>query len=381
MDVSPTQAVIEHDAREDIGRTLLGDILEIGPGNAPFPTAPGARVTYADRSVDGGRDATWPELVGQPRGPESDLDLDLDVNGLGVIADKAFDAVIASHMIEHLANPIEALCEIERVLRPGGRLVLVVPDRTRTFDAVRQPTPLAHLLDDFERHVTEVDADHIAEFCEAIFHQPPIHPDEVRAWYDPAHLDEARVDLHRRRSIHVHCWTPEEFAAVMAALLARGIVSWDLVDLYFFDDPGAVDNEFGFVLERPPAPETPREQSEAFVRRWASRVLERPTRDARRLVALHAALLSNLTSVDELASCALVLGEIVGDELVRSRQAEASFQEGLSATTAVTTQLAARLRDADEQLTGILRSRSYRLSRVLSAGLQLMRRMTRRSAT
>src|ERR1700692_1809494 len=245
MGVSSTRAVIDRDARADIGRTLRGDVLEIGPGNAPFPTAPGARVTYADRSVDGGRDATWPELAGQPRGPESDLDLDLDVEGLGAIGDETFDAVIASHMIEHLANPIEALRECERVLRPGGRLVLVVHDRTRPFDSVREPTSLAHLLDDYERHVTEVDADHIAEFCEAIYRQPPFHPDEVRAWYDPPRLDDARVELHRRRSIHVHCWTPEEFAAVITALLARGLMAWELVDLYFFDDPGAVDNEFG----------------------------------------------------------------------------------------------------------------------------------------
>src|ERR1700681_3393851 len=135
MGVSPARAVIDHDARADIGRTLRGDILENGPGNAPFPTAPGARVTYADRSVDGGRDATWPELAGHPRGPQSDLDLDLDVEGLGAVGDESFDAVIACHMIEHLANPIEALRECERVLRPGGRLVLIVPDRTRTFDA------------------------------------------------------------------------------------------------------------------------------------------------------------------------------------------------------------------------------------------------------
>ncbi len=208
---SRPRAVIERDPCGDIGRTLCGDILEIGPGHAPFPTGPGARVTYADRSVTGGRDATWPELVGQPHGPDADLDLDLDVNGLRAVAGETFDAVVACHMIEHLANPIAALREFERVLRPGGRLVLVVPDRTRTFDRVRRPTPVAHVLDDFDRDVTEVDAAHITEFCEAIFGQPPIHPDEVRAWYDPEQLDEARIELHRRRSIHVHCWTPEEF--------------------------------------------------------------------------------------------------------------------------------------------------------------------------
>ncbi len=70
MDVVADQTVAEPHSRAGIGRNLRGDVLEIGPGHAPFPTCPGARVTYADRAVEGGRDATWPELVGQPRGPD-----------------------------------------------------------------------------------------------------------------------------------------------------------------------------------------------------------------------------------------------------------------------------------------------------------------------
>ena len=95
MGVVPGQTVVERHSREGIGRTLRGDVLEIGPGHAPFPTSTGARVTFADRSVEGGRDATWPELVGQPRGPDADLDLNLDLHGLLGISDQAFDAVIA----------------------------------------------------------------------------------------------------------------------------------------------------------------------------------------------------------------------------------------------------------------------------------------------
>jgi SAM-dependent methyltransferase len=380
VDDSRPGAVIERDPRGDIGRTLRGDILEIGPGHAPFPTCPGARVTYADRSVPGGRDATWPELVGQPRGPDADLDLDLDVDGLGAVADEAFDAVVACHMIEHVANPIGALREFERVLRPGGRLVLVVPDRTRTFDQVRRPTPVAHVLEDFDRHVTEVDAAHITEFCEAIFGQPPIHPDEVRNWYDPQRLDDARMDLHRRRSIHVHCWTPEEFAVVMAAALARGLMSWVLVDLYFFDDAGAVDNEFGFVLERPETPDAPPERAAAFVRRWAYCVLDTRSRDPHRVVTLQAAILANLASVGELSASAEVLNGIIGAEMVRSRGVEAANEERLAAATETATQLAGRLQRSDERLAEIQRSRSYRASRVLSACLAPVRRLRRRTA-
>ena len=378
MGVVPEQTVVERHSREGIGRTLRGEVLEIGPGHAPFPTSTGARVTFADRSVEGGRDATWPELVGQPRGPDADLDLNLDLHGLHGVSDQAFDAVIACHLIEHLANPIEALREFDRVLRPGGRLVLVVPDRTRTFDSVREPTPLAHVLDDFDRHVTDVDAEHIREFCEAIFGQPPIHPEEVRAWYDPSQLDDARLELHRKRSIHVHCWTPEEFAVVMVAVLARGLVSWDLVDLYFFDDPGAVDNEFGLILERPKSVVTPTERSVAFVRQWAALVLDGPAHDQRRLITFLLATRANAPAVEEVAPAAALLTEVVGDLLVRSRESSASSDERLRAAEASRTQLADQLQSSEQRLSEIVRSRSYRASRLLSQSLGAFRRSTRR---
>jgi 2-polyprenyl-3-methyl-5-hydroxy-6-metoxy-1,4-benzoquinol methylase len=39
-----------------------------------------------------------------------------------------FDAVTASHVIEHVADPVEVLNECRRILKPGGRLVLVTPN-------------------------------------------------------------------------------------------------------------------------------------------------------------------------------------------------------------------------------------------------------------
>ena len=133
-----TLTAMPEDPRSVIGQTIFGDVLEIGPGHEPFPVAPGARVRYADRSVDGGRDKNWPELVGFPHGPAADWNINLDVDGLDAIGDGTLDAVIACHVIEHLANPIAALREFERVLRPQGRLVLVV--RTEHDVRFRPPT-------------------------------------------------------------------------------------------------------------------------------------------------------------------------------------------------------------------------------------------------
>lgn len=339
-------------------------MLEIGPGHDPFPTAAGARVTYADRSAPGGRDATWPELSAFPHGPDADLDIDLDVDRLAGVADASFDAVIASHLIEHLANPLAALQEFERVLRPGGRLVLVVPDRTRTFDSVREPTPLAHLIDEFDRQVTEVDAEHIKEFCEAIYRQPPFHPEEVRAWHDPSRLDDERLDLHRRRSIHAHCWTPEEFAVLVVGGMARGLMRWRLTDLYFSDDidgPEAI--EFGLVLERPRAPEPAGDLRDAFLRDWVALALR--DRSPHRVVALHAAVLRDFEGGEELAAAAHVVTETLSTAMAETNASAASLRDQLEAS--------------QQQLALVVRGRSYRTARVLGTPVRLVRRLRGRA--
>lgn len=40
----------------------------------------------------------------------------------------SFDAVVLWHVLEHLRNPDKTLSEIHRILRPGGRLILAVPN-------------------------------------------------------------------------------------------------------------------------------------------------------------------------------------------------------------------------------------------------------------
>ena len=41
--------------------------------------------------------------------------------------DSSFDTVICLEVLEHVANPFQAVKEIKRVLRPGGYLILTVP--------------------------------------------------------------------------------------------------------------------------------------------------------------------------------------------------------------------------------------------------------------
>jgi SAM-dependent methyltransferase len=331
--------------RANIGRTMVGEVLEIGPGTTPFPIAPSARVTYVDRRVEGGRDANWPELKGEPHGPDPHLNLDVDVDRLSPIEDSSFDSVIASHVIEHLANPLRALQEFHRVLRPGGRLVLIVPDRTRTFDRVRQPTSLRHLLDEHARNVAEVSDEHIREFCQAIYSQPPIHPPEVREWYNPATLDGDSFALMRRRSIHVHCWTPEEFAVLIAGAIGRNLITWQIAGSYFLEDCWST-NEFGLVLQRPATPQV--DSFLDFVRSWCDQVLGNLHRDPRRVADFQRALESNMEGWAELSPAQAKIVESLACHVARSPQRKAA-------------QLAARSQSLAQHVLARTRSRARRL--------------------
>ena len=43
------------------------------------------------------------------------------------VPDAAYDVIMASHVLEHVLDPIAALREWDRKLKPGGRMLLLLP--------------------------------------------------------------------------------------------------------------------------------------------------------------------------------------------------------------------------------------------------------------
>jgi SAM-dependent methyltransferase len=74
------------------------------------------------------------------------------------LEDDSFDFVLASHVIEHIPDPIAALKEWARVAR--RYIVLVVPHRDRTFDRDRPLTPLSELIERHESGFTSAEDRH-----------------------------------------------------------------------------------------------------------------------------------------------------------------------------------------------------------------------------
>ena len=89
-----------------------------------------------------------------------------DATDLARLPMERYDFVLSSNNLEHIANPLKAVGEWLRILRPGGHLVLVLPKKESNFDHRREITPFAHLLDDFEAGTTEHDLTHLGEILE-----------------------------------------------------------------------------------------------------------------------------------------------------------------------------------------------------------------------
>lgn len=162
--------------------------------------------------------------------------------------DHALDYVIASHVLEHVANPVAALAEWYRVVRPGGVIYLIVPDRRMTWEHERELTTVEHMLDDYRRGTTACDPTHIDEFV----HQadwakfsPETAADEVAG--KQAELARGMHEAVARGediNIHFHTFEPANVRALIETLSTapgpasdradapvRPRFNWELLDL------------------------------------------------------------------------------------------------------------------------------------------------------
>jgi predicted SAM-dependent methyltransferase len=74
------------------------------------------------------------------------VDYNADAHHLPKTKRASLDYVCASNVLEHLTNPIKAILEWMRILKPGGMLWLKIPDKRKTFDKNRERTKFAHLI-------------------------------------------------------------------------------------------------------------------------------------------------------------------------------------------------------------------------------------------
>jgi SAM-dependent methyltransferase len=198
--------------------------------------------------------------------------------------------VIASHVIEHVPDPIGWLAQIAEILADGGILALVVPDRRFTFDVNRPETTAAELveamLEGRQMPSPQQTFSHDAGFVGTV--------DALAVWEGLDLSSVRRTDvgdpeafaLERARRldaavdyVDVHCsvFTPDSFLSLLQTFVRLGLVDFEVVRFYtteyghyeFFvtlrkvSDPSPADRErmaasfdpfYGLEPELPPVP-------------------------------------------------------------------------------------------------------------------------------
>jgi len=138
------------------------------------------------------------------------LKVDIVANGDDIpLPDKSQDFIVSSHVIEHFPNPIKALIEWDRLVKPGGIIFMIVPHKERTFDKGKKCTSLQHLIDDYQNNATRP-------------HTNPVG--------------------------HDHCWVTETFVGLIKYMIEKLRMQWKIAEVQDVDDK--VGNGFTIVIRK-----------------------------------------------------------------------------------------------------------------------------------
>jgi SAM-dependent methyltransferase len=210
---------------------LKGSGLEIGAFTQPTDLPPDRQIEYFDRFpaeiLRTHYDESWGRPLVEPKYHGNAESLD------GVEPGKTFDFLIANHVIEHLEDPIRFLKEIARVLNPGGRALLVAPNKRFTFDQYREMTRFDHLVDDHLGGAKRNRRPHFIEWSATV--------DGVTG--EAGALRAAQLEAEDF-SIHFHVWDENTFLEFLMTAIRKFYLPFHLLFTL------SANTEISVVLER-----------------------------------------------------------------------------------------------------------------------------------
>jgi SAM-dependent methyltransferase len=143
----------------------------------------------------------YPELAGFPL---VDPNIIGDAESLVNVEDEKYDFLVSAHVIEHMRDPLSAIKQWCRVVKPGGLIYLIVPDKRYTFDKHRVRTTLEHMILDYVAPSRERDLEHYLD--QAVHVNEKVGSEAVefaREW--------EKIDY----SIHFHVFLPSDMVNLL----------------------------------------------------------------------------------------------------------------------------------------------------------------------
>jgi SAM-dependent methyltransferase len=233
-------------------RTMRG--LEIGALHRPRVRKTDGPIFYVDHyTTDELRERYSANEQTRPHLAEI-VEVDFVIKGDRSLSDVAgeqapFDYVIASHLIEHVPDPVGWLQDVARLLRPRGVVSLVVPDKRFCFDVNRVETqprdwiewhlrrltvPTFSQLFDFFANVVTIDGsvDTAGLWAGAATYAGVRRrdvPDADKAAYEMC-LQQQRTGEYF--DVHGAVYTPRSFLALMELTARLGLHDFELGEFF-----------------------------------------------------------------------------------------------------------------------------------------------------
>lgn len=218
-------------------------VLEVGAFSTPTVDPSEAEVRFLDHySTEELR--AMAEADGGDPASISPVDYVCPTDDYAAVAGETFDVLIACHVLEHVDCLIRWLLTVRALIRDGGLLFLVLPDKKKSFDRFRPDTPISHLL--FEHLAPDRDASSIHNFETVLYYDETYigGENDPRKRLDPEKLKQGITASHP--GVHRHVFQYETFAGkILKPLLYTGLVDFQLLEVTNCPQFG----EFAVVLE------------------------------------------------------------------------------------------------------------------------------------
>lgn len=220
----------------------VGTGLEIGPLDRPMALKSECDVRYVDVFDSATIRAHYADDPAVDTAALPDIDFALHtpdgrIQSLvdAVKADAPYHWAIASHVIEHVPDLIGWLGQISEVLVDGGSLLLAVPDRRYTFDALRPQTTVGQIIQANNTGDTIPSVRAVYDYFRSVVHASATDlwagipaTDDDRMFDLRGTMDQVRLATEEGRYVDCHVWmfTPADFVAQITELGRMGLIDF-----------------------------------------------------------------------------------------------------------------------------------------------------------
>lgn len=180
--------------------------------------------------------------------------------------DGPFDYVVASHVIEHVVDPISWLSDIREVLGPEGVISLVVPDKRFCFDVNRDLTSPQDWIDwylrglkapsfaqlfDFYAHVTRMNGtvDTAALWAGPVDYSAVRRSDVADPDADALAVCRKHQETGEYKDCHAGVYTPESFLGLLRLAMKLELLAFSVAH---FESTPVNTLEFYVTLRKAP---------------------------------------------------------------------------------------------------------------------------------